>query len=61
MTSDLLPGAIVLLGSAVQWITGMGFALVAVPGLVLLLGSGDGVTLANCAAGAVGVVGLAGG
>jgi uncharacterized membrane protein YfcA len=38
----------------------MGFALVAVPGLVLLLGAGDGVTLANCSAGAISVVGLAG-
>lgn len=61
MTSDLLLAAIVLLGSTVQWVTGMGFALVAVPGLVLLLGAGDGVTLANCSAGAISVVGLAGG
>ncbi|AOR37200.1 hypothetical protein BFF78_19925 [Streptomyces fodineus] len=53
--------AIVLLGGCVQWLTGMGFALVAVPGLVLLLGPADGVVLANCAAGAISVVGLAGG
>ncbi|WP_189957430.1 sulfite exporter TauE/SafE family protein [Streptomyces alanosinicus] len=52
---------IVLLGGCVQWLTGMGFALVAVPALVLLLGPADGVVLANCAAGAVSVVGLAGG
>ncbi|PAZ14210.1 hypothetical protein CLM62_20530 [Streptomyces sp. SA15] len=56
----MLP-VIVLLGSCVQWLTGMGFALVAVPALVLLLGPSDGVVLANCAAGAISVVGLAGG
>ncbi|MEV0638498.1 sulfite exporter TauE/SafE family protein [Streptomyces sp. NPDC050619] len=60
MAAVLLP-AIVLLGSSVQWLTGMGFALVAVPALVLLLGPSDGVVLANCAAGAICVVGLAGG
>ncbi|MFJ1969124.1 TSUP family transporter [Streptomyces sp. NPDC087903] len=60
MTEVLLP-ATVLLGSSVQWLTGMGFALVAVPALVLLLGPSDGVALANCAAGAICVVGLAGG
>ncbi|MEU6915849.1 sulfite exporter TauE/SafE family protein [Streptomyces olindensis] len=37
----------------------MGFALVAVPALVLLLGPTQGVVLANCAAGAISVVGLA--
>ncbi|WP_106971652.1 sulfite exporter TauE/SafE family protein [Streptomyces xylophagus] len=61
MTTDLLLGGIVLLGSSVQWLTGMGFALVAVPALVLLLGPTEGVVLANCAAGAISVVGLAGG
>ncbi|MEU8029159.1 sulfite exporter TauE/SafE family protein [Streptomyces sp. NPDC049099] len=60
MTEALLAG-IVLLGGCVQWLTGMGFALVAVPALVLLLGPADGVVLANCAAGAISVVGLAGG
>ncbi|MFE4818879.1 TSUP family transporter [Streptomyces sp. NPDC056704] len=54
-------GGIVLLGSCVQWLTGMGFALVAVPALVLLLGPAQGVVLANCVAGAICVVGLAGG
>ncbi|MGW2607733.1 sulfite exporter TauE/SafE family protein [Streptomyces mirabilis] len=54
-------GGIVLVGSCVQWLTGMGFALVAVPALVLLLGPAEGVVLANCAAGAICVVGLAGG
>jgi uncharacterized membrane protein YfcA len=54
-------GGIVLLGSCVQWLTGMGFALVAVPALVLLLGPAESVVLANCAAGAICVVGLAGG
>ncbi|MGX9887468.1 TSUP family transporter [Streptomyces sp. NPDC002276] len=61
MTGDILLAAIVLLGSSVQWLTGMGFALVAVPALVLLLGPTQGVVLANCAAGAISVVGLAGG
>ncbi|MFF3328847.1 TSUP family transporter [Streptomyces sp. NPDC002888] len=60
-TGDAFLAAIVLLGSSVQWLTGMGFALVAVPALVLLLGPTEGVALANCAAGAISVVGLAGG
>jgi uncharacterized membrane protein YfcA len=59
--AGLLLSGIVLLGSCVQWLTGMGFALVAVPALVLLLGPAQGVVLANCAAGAICVVGLAGG
>ncbi|MGW4564046.1 TSUP family transporter [Streptomyces sp. NPDC004561] len=59
--TDTLLAAIVLLGAGVQWLTGMGFALVSVPALVLLLGPADGVVLANCAAGAISVVGLAGG
>ena len=54
-------GCVVLLGAAVQWLTGMGFALVAVPALVLLLGTGDGVALANCAAGVICLVGLTSG
>jgi uncharacterized membrane protein YfcA len=57
----LLLSGIVLLGASVQWLTGMGFALVAVPALILLLGPAEGVALANCAAGAISVVGLAGG
>ncbi|MEU9172107.1 sulfite exporter TauE/SafE family protein [Streptomyces sp. NPDC048420] len=59
--ADALLTAIVLLGSSVQWLTGMGFALVAVPALILLLGPAQGVVLANCAAGAICLVGLAGG
>ncbi|MEU6599902.1 sulfite exporter TauE/SafE family protein [Streptomyces flaveolus] len=55
----MLLGGIVLLGACVQWLTGMGFALVAVPALVLLLGPAEGVVLANCAAGAISVAGLA--
>jgi uncharacterized protein len=55
---ELLLGGVVLLGASVQWLTGMGFALVAVPALVLLLGPGDGVALANCAAGVICLVGL---
>ncbi|WP_373462485.1 TSUP family transporter [Streptomyces sp. V3I7] len=55
-----LAGA-VLLGASVQWLTGMGFALVAVPALILVLGPADGVVLANCAGGAISAVGLASG
>lgn len=58
---ELALSGIVLLGAAVQWLTGMGFALVAVPALVLLLGPAEGVVLANCAAGAISAVGLADG
>ncbi|MET7692713.1 sulfite exporter TauE/SafE family protein [Streptomyces sp. NPDC005483] len=61
MAGDVLLAGIVLLGSSVQWLTGMGFALVAVPALVLLLGPTQGVVLANCAAGVICLVGLAGG
>ncbi|MFJ3667662.1 sulfite exporter TauE/SafE family protein [Streptomyces sp. NPDC090106] len=58
---DVLLTAIVLLGSSVQWLTGMGFALVSVPALILLLGPAQGVVLANCASGAICLVGLASG
>lgn len=54
----LLLGGVVLVGALVQWLTGMGFALVAVPALVIVLGPVDGVTFANCAAGVVCVLGL---
>lgn len=37
------PAAIVLLGGCVPWLTGMGFALVAVPTPTLLPGPADGV------------------
>ncbi|CAL9335186.1 hypothetical protein SUDANB140_00152 [Streptomyces sp. enrichment culture] len=55
---DALLAGIVLLGASVQWLTGMGFALVTVPALVLLLGPADGVVLANCASGVICLVGL---
>ncbi|WP_440065726.1 TSUP family transporter [Streptosporangium sp. OZ121] len=64
MASDwvvvLVLGAIMTVGASVQRLAGIGFALVAVPGLVLLLGPAEGVVLANCAAGAISAVGLAG-
>lgn len=47
-----------LVGASVQWMTGMGFALVAVPALVLVLGAHDGVSLANCGAGLICLAGL---
>ncbi|MFC5667804.1 TSUP family transporter [Kitasatospora misakiensis] len=53
-------GLLVLLGSSVQRLAGIGFALVCGPALVLLLGPGDGVTLSNCAAGVISAIGLAG-
>ncbi|MCX4531452.1 sulfite exporter TauE/SafE family protein [Streptomyces sp. NBC_00841] len=60
-TAELLLSGIVLIGASVQWLTGMGFALIAVPALVLVLGPAEGVVLANCAAGAISLVGLASG
>ncbi|MFS4091173.1 TSUP family transporter [Streptomyces sp. AF1A] len=59
-TAALLLGGIVMLGASVQWLTGMGFALVAVPELVLLLGPSQGVALANCAGCVISAVGLVG-
>ncbi|GHI03114.1 hypothetical protein AQI88_02055 [Streptomyces cellostaticus] len=59
--AELLLGGIVVLGASVQWLTGMGFALIAVPALVLVLGPAQGVVLANCAAGVISVVGLTAG
>ncbi|MDQ0686265.1 putative membrane protein YfcA [Streptomyces achromogenes] len=59
--AELLLGGIVMLGASVQWLTGMGFALIAVPALVLVLGTTQGVVLANCVAGAISVVGLTAG
>ncbi|NUT46057.1 MAG: sulfite exporter TauE/SafE family protein, partial [Saccharothrix sp.] len=58
---DLLLGITVLVGASVQRLAGIGFALVAVPALVLLLGPAEGVAMANCGAGAISAVGLAGG
>ncbi|MGW1881521.1 TSUP family transporter [Streptomyces sp. NPDC001970] len=58
--ADLLLGGIILVGASVQRLAGIGFALVAVPALVLLLGPAEGVVLANCAAGAISAVGLVG-
>ncbi|KDN81934.1 sulfite exporter TauE/SafE family protein [Kitasatospora cheerisanensis] len=52
-------GAVVLAGAAVQRLSGVGFALIAAPVLVLLLGPADGVGLSNCASGAISVLGLA--
>ncbi|MFF2350932.1 TSUP family transporter [Kitasatospora sp. NPDC058115] len=55
----LVLGLVVLVGSSVQRLAGVGFALVAGPALVLLLGPGDGVMLSNCAAGVISAIGLA--
>ncbi|MER6300308.1 sulfite exporter TauE/SafE family protein [Kitasatospora sp. NPDC001539] len=59
-TGDLLLGLAVLVGASVQRLAGMGFALVAAPVLVLMLGTDGGVTPADFAAGAISAVGLAG-
>ncbi|MGP2436052.1 TSUP family transporter [Streptomyces sp. JW3] len=59
LMDDVLLAGTVLLGASVQWLTGMGFALVAVPALVLLLGPAEGVVLANCASGVICLIGLA--
>jgi uncharacterized membrane protein YfcA len=44
--------------ASVQRLAGIGFALVAVPALVLFLGPSQGVVLSNCAAAAISAVGL---
>ncbi len=59
--AEALLGGIVLVGASVQRLAGIGFALVSVPALVLLLGPGQGVLLANCAGIAVSAIGLAAG
>lgn len=59
-SGQLLLGLVVLLGATAQRLAGLGFALVAAPVLVLLLGPNSGVTLANFAALAISAVGLAG-
>lgn len=58
LADALALAGIVLAGSTMQRMTGMGFALVAVPALVLLIGPAEGVALSNCAAGAISAVGL---
>ncbi|MFG2843060.1 TSUP family transporter [Kitasatospora sp. NPDC048296] len=57
---ELVLGLVVLVGASVQRLAGIGFALVAAPVLVLMLGPNGGVTLANFAAGTISAVGLAG-
>ncbi|MEU6591374.1 sulfite exporter TauE/SafE family protein [Streptomyces sp. NPDC046881] len=59
--AELLLGGTVVVAASVQWLTGMGFALIAVPVLVLTLGPAQGVVLANCAAGVISIAGLAAG
>ncbi|MFI6881044.1 TSUP family transporter [Streptomyces sp. NPDC050400] len=58
---DVVLAGIVAVAGCVQWLTGMGFALVAAPALMLLLGPVDGVLLANCSAGLVSCAGLVSG
>lgn len=58
-TADLLLAGVTLLGASVQRLAGIGFALVAAPALVLLLGPAEGVAYSNCAAGVISGIGLA--
>ncbi|MGW7515940.1 TSUP family transporter [Streptomyces sp. NPDC054796] len=55
----VLLGGVVLLGSSVQRLAGIGFGLVGAPGLVLLMGPVQGVALVNCGSVAISAVGLA--
>ncbi|MFG2692628.1 TSUP family transporter [Kitasatospora sp. NPDC048407] len=54
-------GVVVLAAAAVQRLSGVGFALIAAPVLVLILGPAGGVGLSNCASGAISALGLAAG
>jgi uncharacterized membrane protein YfcA len=56
---DLLLAGLVFLGATVQRLSGMGFALVAAPGLIALQGPLPGVLLANCGSCAISALGLA--
>ncbi|HEV7628273.1 MAG TPA: sulfite exporter TauE/SafE family protein [Streptomyces sp.] len=53
-----LLGGIVLLGTSVQRLAGIGFGLLASPALVLLMGPVQGVALVNCAGVVIGIIGL---
>ncbi|GAA2824060.1 sulfite exporter TauE/SafE family protein [Kitasatospora paracochleata] len=57
-TAAAVLGAIVLVGSSVQRMAGIGFALVSAPALVMVLPPADGVALCNCAAGVISAIGL---
>lgn len=57
--SDLLLAGMVLVGATVQRMSGIGFALVAGPGLIALQGPLRGVLLANCASCGISALGLA--
>jgi uncharacterized membrane protein YfcA len=59
-TAELALGLVVLLGSSVQRLAGIGFALVAAPALALMLGPAQGVLLANVSAGTISAIGLVG-
>jgi len=54
----LLLAGIVLLGSSVQRMSGVGFAMVAGPGLIALEGPVSGVLLSNCASCLISAVGI---
>ncbi|MDI2125935.1 TSUP family transporter [Yinghuangia seranimata] len=55
----LAVASVVLVAAALQRATGLGFGLVAGPGLVVLLGPAAGVGASNAAAGAISAAGLA--
>jgi len=57
--ADLLLAGIVLLGATVQRMSGIGFALVAAPGLIAMEGPASGVLLSNFASCLISAIGLA--
>ncbi|NUU24233.1 MAG: sulfite exporter TauE/SafE family protein [Streptomycetaceae bacterium] len=57
--APVLVGLIVLVAASLQRLTGIGFGLVAGPGLVLMLGPSDGVLMSNVASAAISALGLA--
>ncbi|MFI6588090.1 TSUP family transporter [Embleya sp. NPDC050493] len=57
--APVLVGLIVLVAASLQRLTGIGFGLVAGPGLVLLLGPAEGVVVSNMAVMVISAIGLA--
>jgi hypothetical protein len=57
--TPVLVALVVLVAASLQRLSGVGFGLVAGPGLVLMLGAGHGVVVSNIAAAAISATGLA--
>ncbi|HSA53264.1 MAG TPA: TSUP family transporter [Yinghuangia sp.] len=60
MTVAVVVGLVFVVATALQRLTGVGFGLAAVPGLVVVLGPVEGVLLSNVAAGLISGLGLLG-